>query len=81
MTHYRFLGDLSVLIGDPVVPLCSLISWSEMCFKNLGSVHFFDCLLNFHLFFFTEDLVENLPLKILMMSHYQYLNPLMSLRH
>ena len=52
-----------------------------MCFKNLGSVHFFDCLLNFHLFFFTEDLVENLPLKILMMSHYQYLNPLMSLRH
>ena len=37
-----------------------LISWSEMCFKNLALDHFFSCLLNFHLFFFSEDLVENL---------------------
>ena len=30
-----------------------------MFFKNLALAHFFNCLLNFHLFFFTEDLVEN----------------------
>ena len=31
-----------------------------MCFRNLLLAHFFNCLLNFHLFFFVEDLVENL---------------------
>ena len=31
-----------------------------MCFKNLALAHFFNCLLNFHLLFFAEDLLENL---------------------
>ena len=31
-----------------------------MCFKNLAWVHIFNCLLNFHWFFFAEDLGENL---------------------
>ena len=31
-----------------------------MCFENLALAHFFNCLLNFPLFFFAEDLVENI---------------------
>ena len=31
-----------------------------MCFKNLPLAHFLNCFLNFDLFFFAEDLVENL---------------------
>ena len=31
-----------------------------MCFKNLSLVQFFNCLLDFHLLFCSEDLVENL---------------------
>ena len=31
-----------------------------MCFKYLPLAHFFNCLLNFCLLFFAEDLVENL---------------------
>ena len=30
-----------------------------MCFKNLPLAHFLNCFLNFHLFFFAEDLAEN----------------------
>ena len=40
--------------------MLSLIIWSEMCFKNLPLAHFFNCLLNFHLFFFAEDMTESL---------------------
>ena len=31
-----------------------------MYFKNLPLAHFLNCFLSFHLFFFAEDLVENL---------------------
>ena len=37
-----------------------LISLSEVCFKNLALVHSCNYLLNFHLFIFPEDLLENL---------------------
>ena len=38
----------------------SLISWSKMRFKSLPLGQFFHFLLSFLLFFFVEDLVENL---------------------
>ena len=31
-----------------------------MCLRNLPLAYFFNCLLNFHLLFFAEDLAENL---------------------
>ena len=51
---------MKLLVTALFCKIVSLISWSEMCFKNLALTHFFNCLLNFHLLFFGEDLVENL---------------------
>ena len=68
-----------------------LVSWSEMCFKNLALALFFTFLINLHLFVFTGDLIKNLdegcsswthlPLKILMMNNCHYLSHLMNVRH
>ena len=78
-SHRVFVEKGNYLVLDSNI--LSSISWSEMFFKNLTLAHFFNCLLNFLLFFYAHP-ATYLPWKILMMRHCQYLSPLMmNLRH
>ena len=64
--------------------MLSLISWSEMWYKNFPFGPLFQLFATFHLLFFTVNLVKNLDevcssweiftSKILMMSHLRYYN-------
>ena len=54
-----FCRERKLLVTGLFSYIPSLVSCSELCFKNLTLAHFFNCWLNVYLFFFAEDFVEN----------------------